>query len=205
VADGQDGLYILDCSEAVPVMLQLMSLARVAGGVKVAWEISDETDAIEYRLCRARPGEDMGPVIATVPADGRGRYEFIDTTAPTGWACRYTLSAVFRSGAIRHLGSRDLAAETPDVLSLAQNVPNPFNPRTTIAFTLPEPARVRLEVFDAQGKLVEILLDKSMSAGRHQAYWNGLDRAGQASPSGVYFYRLRTGWQVLTRQMILLK
>lgn len=84
------------------------------------------------------------------------------------------------------------------VLGLA--VPNPFNPGTTIGFTLPKETSVRLIVYDVKGRLVERLVDGVYSAGEHSVYW---DATGL--PSGTYFYRLETPTMSQARRMILLK
>jgi hypothetical protein len=84
--------------------------------------------------------------------------------------------------------------------------PNPFNPRTTIRFDLPEPARVDLEIYDAAGRVVRRLLrEESRKAGGHTAVWNGRDDAGRQVAAGVYFCRLRAGAFHQTRPMTLLK
>lgn len=95
--------------------------------------------------------------------------------------------------------------DEPDVFDLSANYPNPFNPRTTIAYTLPASSRVTLSVFDARGRLVRVLVDGERAAGRHEAVWTGRDAEGIASASGVYFYRLETELGVRTRRMVLLK
>ena len=102
-------------------------------------------------------------------------------------------------------------ARLPRKMVLGQNVPNPFNPTTTIHFALPPEVsreggrRVRLEVYNLRGALVRTLLDDLLPQGYHSVIWDGNNRLGRALPSGVYFYRLRAGNQVLTRKMILLK
>ncbi len=68
--------------------------------------------------------------------------------------------------------------------------PNPFNPITTIAFTLPQPATVQLDIFDLNGRLVTTIADGSFGVGRHQATWNGSTAKGEPVASGVYFCRL---------------
>lgn len=74
---------------------------------------------------------------------------------------------------------------------LYQNRPNPFNPRTTIRFTLPVDGRVSLDVYDAAGRRVAGLMnDELMTSGAHTAEWNGMDDAGHGVASGVYFVRL---------------
>ena len=88
---------------------------------------------------------------------------------------------------------------------LAQNVPNPFNPTTRIAFELPRSADVELQVFNVAGRRVRTLLDDHKSAGIHEVVWDGLDDRGVAMPSGTYFYRIRVDGNRLTRKMQLLK
>jgi hypothetical protein len=89
--------------------------------------------------------------------------------------------------------------------ALSQNLPNPFNPSTTIRFNLPENAVVRLTVYDATGALVRTLVDGRVNAGSHEVTWNGADANGRAVASGVYFYRLADGRSVVTRRMTLLR
>ena len=70
---------------------------------------------------------------------------------------------------------------------LDQNFPNPFNPVTTIAFTLRDAARVRLCVYDIAGRLVRVLEEGVFDAGRREVVWDGKDGAGGRVASGVYF------------------
>ncbi len=92
------------------------------------------------------------------------------------------------------------ASAVPTDFVLETNYPNPFNPSTTIAFSLPEDARVRLTVFDAIGRPVANLVDGHVAAGRHTV---DFDAAGL--PSGTYFYRIETPAGALVKQMSLLK
>jgi len=89
--------------------------------------------------------------------------------------------------------------------SLEQNHPNPFNPTTTIRFTLPERAQVSLAVFDVRGRRIATLVDREMPAGLSRVEWDGRDRRGTQVSSGVYFYRIVAGSHVETRKMVLLK
>ena len=89
---------------------------------------------------------------------------------------------------------------------LNQNLPNPFNPATTIEFTIPEAATARLEVFDAQGRLVRTLAVRSYVApARDRVVWDGVDDQGRAVASGLYYYKLTAGEYQATRKMLLLK
>ncbi|MCH8192918.1 MAG: T9SS type A sorting domain-containing protein, partial [Planctomycetes bacterium] len=83
---------------------------------------------------------------------------------------------------------------------LKSNYPNPFNPETTIEFSLPQSAEVTLVIYNILGEKVEILLNSQQSAGYHKVRWN----ASNVS-SGIYFYRLQAGIFVETRKMMLLK
>ncbi|MCK4548407.1 MAG: T9SS type A sorting domain-containing protein, partial [Candidatus Eisenbacteria sp.] len=88
---------------------------------------------------------------------------------------------------------------------LDQNIPNPFNPETTISFGLPEASRVDLSIYNIRGQRVRQLVDGWMPAGFHKAAWDGRDVNGQQVSSGVYFYRLTTPEDALTRRMTLIK
>ena len=89
---------------------------------------------------------------------------------------------------------------------LSRNFPNPFNPSTTIEYRVPSPgSRVRLSIYDLSGRPVRILVDAYRSGGEHVAVWRGLDDAGRAAGSGVYFYRLEVGDTKLERKMVMLK
>ena len=91
--------------------------------------------------------------------------------------------------------------EHPSQFHLAQNYPNPFNPATTIRFTVPREAPVRLTVFDASGRKVTVLTDRTYAPGIHEITWKAGDRA-----SGMYFYRLETEGRIVhTRTMMLVK
>jgi hypothetical protein len=99
------------------------------------------------------------------------------------------------------------ADETPVIRStaLSQNSPNPFNPTTRISFSVERGGRTTLRIFDIAGRLVATLLDQNLPAGSHSITWRGLDSRNRQVASGVYFYELRSGADVLTRSMVLLK
>ena len=90
--------------------------------------------------------------------------------------------------------------ELPKRFSLQRAYPNPFNPSTRIAFSLPEPAQVHLAVYDALGRKVEVLVDRSMPAGRHGVVFHA---AGLRS--GIYYYRMVAGPYARVHAITLLK
>lgn len=88
---------------------------------------------------------------------------------------------------------------------LAQNVPNPFNPSTTIRYTLPTSGEVSLIVYSQDGRLVRTLENGHRSAGDHRLVWDGRDQKGRSVASGVYIYKLEFGEREESRRMLLLK
>lgn len=91
------------------------------------------------------------------------------------------------------------------VLSLA-NHPNPFNPRTTVSYTVPSRGTVTVTIYDARGALVATLVDnEARDAGAYRADWDGRTGAGLNVPSGVYFARIQHNDAVRSRKMVLLR
>ncbi len=84
-------------------------------------------------------------------------------------------------------------------------LPNPFNPNTTIAYSLPEAGKVRLDIYNVKGQLVKTLVNTEHVAGFHSAVWNGKDMNNKTVASGVYFYRISSPHKTQTKKMLLLK
>ena len=97
------------------------------------------------------------------------------------------------------------ASETPNAYALLRNYPNPFNPKTTIRFDLPEAQDVKLVVYDITGRKIATLVDDAFDAGYHTVDWYGRDEQGVELASGVYFYRIKAGPLEWTERMVLLK
>jgi C1A family cysteine protease len=149
---------------------------------------------------------DLGSVVALRP---QMQLRFV----ATDYGLNSVVEAVIDDIEIRGYGSmtstadgEDLVAPArPRALVLEQNVPNPFNPETAIAFGLPRAAEVDLGIYNIRGQRVRQLVDGWMPAGFHTELWDGRDVNGQLVSSGVYFYRLSTPEEVLTRRMTLIK
>lgn len=90
--------------------------------------------------------------------------------------------------------------QIPKKLALSQNYPNPFNPSTIIKFSIPETSNVSLTVFNSMGQQVARLIDSRLVPGEYTATWNAA-----TAPSGLYFYQLRFGDRILSKQMLLIK
>ena len=105
------------------------------------------------------------------------------------------------------LAASGASASLPKAFSLSQNSPNPFNPSTTINYSVPDgsSSRVKLNVYDIRGMLVRSLVDAYLDAGTYSVQWNGTTDSGAPVSSGIYFYRLQTDNNSQTRKMVLLK
>ena len=88
----------------------------------------------------------------------------------------------------------------PERFSLGQNFPNPFNPSTTIKYSIPKNSLVRLKVYNILGEEVAILVNEEKPVGTYEVKFNATNL-----PSGVYFYRLQAGSFVETKKMIIIK
>ncbi len=121
----------------------------------------------------------------------------------------YYVTATDRSGNEGRPGETSAtpgSGETPRsyVLSIA-SYPNPFNPTTTIRYTLPAPGRVSISIHDVRGARVARLVDEEKPPGAYTVPWGGRDGEGRPVSSGVYFARIQHASGTMTYKMLLLK
>jgi len=91
------------------------------------------------------------------------------------------------------------------VNSLSFNYPNPFNPQTTISYSLSAQTHVRLNIYNLKGQLVRSLVDATEQKGNHQVVWNGTDDKNLAVGSGIYLYKLDAPGYTRVLKMMLMK
>ncbi len=110
------------------------------------------------------------------------------------------------TGPSTDLSVKDIVLITPEDYKLSQNFPNPFNPTTSIEYTLPIANQISITIYNIMGQEVANILPlQDKPAGTHRVTWNGLDRLGNKVASGTYFYTMRYGNFVKTKQMTLMK
>jgi hypothetical protein len=90
-------------------------------------------------------------------------------------------------------------------LILEQNAPNPFKPLTSIRYVLPRAQHARIDIYDARGRSVIVLLDEELPEGGGGVFWNGRDAAGRRAAPGTYFCRLATEDGTRVTRMVLLR
>lgn len=168
------------------------------------WNHSPEDlQALGYARINARliPGAEGGSSAST------RTYAFIDRTAVFGITYEYLLEAVDFQGGMAQYGPRKARPRNPLETALHSNYPNPFNPITTLRFSLKEKAKVSLVIYDAKGKVVRTLIrpDRALPPGKYRLIWDARDDRGFEAPSGQYFYRFTAPRYHKTRKMILVK
>jgi hypothetical protein len=192
----------LELNPTVPTPALTLGLTAepVSGGVQLRWVLGspgDESTALQlHSVALLRRAADEAPraLITLDGADARSSSSWTDVTALPQVAYRYWAVAQVNGipvaslevEAVRDAPGSAIAHQT----RLLPNVPNPFNPRTEIRFELARPGTVRLELFDAAGRLVRRVELPAQSTGRHTWTWRGEDDAGNPVGSGVYRVRL---------------
>ena len=106
--------------------------------------------------------------------------------------------------AFRHVRLKQNSETIPAAFALEGNYPNPFNPSTTVRFSIPSEGKVTLNVYNLRGQKVANLVDSELSAGMHQAIWQGKDNRGRSVASGIYFARLEHGKGKKVHKMVLM-
>jgi hypothetical protein len=96
-------------------------------------------------------------------------------------------------------------AELPMVTKLSGNYPNPFNPTTTIEFSLAQQQKVRIDIYNIKGEKVKTLVNSTLPADNHKVVWNGNDDNQRQVASGMYFYKMQTQGFSKTHKMLLIK
>ncbi len=134
-------------------------------------------------------------------------YTFIDRNAGFGMAYEYLLEAWDFNGGRVQYGPRVARPGNSLVTELESNYPNPFNPITTLRFSLKEKTKVSLIIYDGNGRVVRELVrpEKAMLPGKYRLIWDAKNEGGFEVPSGQYFYRFTAGRYVKTRKMVLVK
>jgi hypothetical protein len=145
----------------------------------------------------------LGAATATVQIRSTLGQPVIDRVA----ASQSIVQSGFWSGGFPIVNSvEDDGAVVSVPFALFQNAPNPFNPRTTIAFSVPASAQpVSLRIYDLRGRQVRALVDEVLAAGQHRVTWDGRDDRDRPLASGIYTYTLTRAGERLTRKMLLVR
>jgi len=95
--------------------------------------------------------------------------------------------------------------QIPSKVTLHNNFPNPFNPKTSFTYDLPQSGLVKINISNLSGSHVKTLINGNKDVGKHTIEWDSKDDQGNTVPAGIYFYTLTTNNYTKTNKMILLK
>jgi hypothetical protein len=189
---------------ALAIHLSGFTAVRAAQGARLTWQVNGAGAEDGFQIWRQEAGRDRVR-LTTAPVPAATAREFYDATAPAA-ATDYWLQAWTTTVSDTWYGPAHLAAiPIPTALALSQNHPNPFNPRTTLNYSLPVADRVKLVVYNVRGARVATLVDADQAAGEQTVEWAGTDDRGANVPSGLYFARLETAAGVRTVKVTLAK
>ena len=193
---------------AVPVELTLFSGYEFDGKVFLQWSTGSEINNYGFEIERSFDSKSDWKRIGFLPGHGTASesksYSFKDENINTG-KYFYRLKQIDYNGSFTYSNTVEINIDLPSTYSLEQNFPNPFNPATTIRFTIPKDGRVKLSIYNLLAEEVAVLLDEHLKAGFHQVEWNGIDKNNKMLSSGAYFYRLEAGDFVEVKKMMLMK
>ena len=181
---------------------------NTGGGNTLAWDDPVDADFEHFSVYRS-----TDPDFAPGPSDRVHTTTSTSWTDPEydGWPVHYKVTATDASGNESDPATTTTATSVPDVVipsrhALYQNVPNPFNPTTTIRYDVARGGGlVTLRIFDVSGRLVRTLVDAKESGGQKSVDWDGRNGGGAKVATGTYFYRLTAPGFTQTKKMVLLK
>ncbi len=182
----QDGIWrINDINSFFPSLIKIITEDSLYGGDdNINARATMDFDAAGNIVLMENSNEH----IFFISPPGAGETNSFTTTSPD----TFTINP---AASIEYLGN-----QTPNEYRLEYNYPNPFNPSTIISFSMPKNEFVTLEVFNALGQNVEILISKNLSPGSYQVEFDG-----SGLTSGTYFYRLKAGNFIKVKKMVLAK
>jgi predicted lipoprotein with Yx(FWY)xxD motif len=193
-------------NQPIATLLQRYSSSASDQGITVTWTLADIDAGAEFFILRAAQGARDFKELSTVGLAREGlAFEFVDRDAEPGTT--YTYRVDIRMGNERRTLFETGPVEVPAVpMTLYQNHPNPFNPSTVISYYVAVAAPITLDIYDSSGKLIVRLIDsEEQPKGANSVEWSGVDGQGWPVTSGVYYYRLTTGKQTISRKMVLLR
>ncbi len=198
--------------ETNPVELSNFTISSVAGRIVIEWTTQTETENLGFLVFRSTsptgPKERMTKDIiqGALNAETRNDYRWEQPVEEEGVIYYFWIADVATDGSMRFYGPKRVqTVGAPKAYTLQQNYPNPFNPNTTITYSLKEPGRVELRIYNLVGQVVRELVNAEQFAGEYSVEWNGFDNNGFRAPSGLYFYAIQVNGFREIRKMALTK
>jgi hypothetical protein len=196
-----------DWAIQLPVELTAFSASVINKAVELNWETATEVNNYGFEIERSQMSnvknemwEKIGFVVGHGNSNSTKKYLFVDNSIFPG-SYKYRLKQIDTHGSFEYSKIIEVQyAITPTETSLVQNDPNPFNPSTSIQYSIINRQFVSLKIYDALGTEIETLVNEEKNVGTYDVIWNANN-----IPSGNYYYRLQAGNFVETKKMLLLK
>ena len=200
------GWYIddvrLEGIESVPVELISFKLNSNDGNLKLDWSTATETNNKGFEIERSADNSSFTK-ISFIEGSGTStethEYSYTDKPFNPG-KYYYRLKQIDFDGSFMYSKVIEVEYGIPLKYNLSQNYPNPFNPTTKISYSIPKAGHVSLKVFDILGKEVATLVNEQKQVGIYEVIFNGSNY-----PSGIYFYKIKSGSFTQIKKIILLK
>ncbi|MDP8233078.1 MAG: lamin tail domain-containing protein [Candidatus Zophobacter franzmannii] len=204
---------------SLPVEFSYMTAEVLTNNsIGISWKTESESDLSYFLIHRGITEEysNAMTIQSTIPASNQATgnlYQFIDTEVYSGAEYWYWVESVDNAGTTELYGPSYIkfgnGDEEPEVNVIVTGLdsiyPNPFNPSTTIKFSLKGSDKVTVSVFNLKGQEVRTLVDCFFGEGTHSVVWDGNDLSGAECSSGIYFIRVILGEITESRKAILMK
>ena len=174
-------------------------------------DVATDDAYANYQVIHNANEEDMQIALAGSNAklEGEGNVFWIRFQPQGDGPFRFVLTPVTLNGTPFENGEivveREVISKLPLEFALHPNMPNPFNPQTTIRYDLPEASHVSLAIYNVMGQLVNVLVSERQDAGFYEAVWDGKDALGRSVGSGLYLMHMQAGDFRHTQKMLMLK
>ena len=199
----QTGTYVFTARVIAPNLAENSFFFTLDGGEQKIWDIPETTDTWVWVGLSARGnGSPDDPEIDTLRVHlepGEHILEIVGREKGTRLD-----KIIIQHGQGNVLGVNDNNSGIPQSFQL-RNYPNPFNPSTTIEYSLSRPSSVQINIYNQAGQLIRLLKNEPTQAGEHSILWNGKDDRGDSVVSGVYIYQLKTVEKTFSKKMLLLQ
>ncbi|HOM65115.1 MAG TPA: DUF4623 domain-containing protein [Ignavibacteriales bacterium] len=187
-----NGIGAYDCMAApLPVELVAGSFIgySITDGIKLEWITKSEINNNRFEIERYDAGNwgKIAEVEGCGTSEIGNRYEYIDRETKRLRIVRYRLKQVDNDGKYEYVGDIEVKRKEETNYVLEQNYPNPFNPSTKIRYYLPEDGNIKLEIYNINGQLVNILYNGYKTKGEYITEFNA-----ENLPAGIYLCRLVT-------------
>uniref|UniRef100_A0A7V2ZKR4 T9SS type A sorting domain-containing protein n=1 Tax=Ignavibacterium album TaxID=591197 RepID=A0A7V2ZKR4_9BACT len=191
----------------IPVELTSFTAKAIKNDVELNWTTATETNNKGFEVQRSQKSKVKNQNWNTIAfVDGKGtsteinHYSFVDNNLESG-EYSYRLRQIDFDGSFTFSNEIEVNVEAPKIFSLEQNYPNPFNPGTMISWQSPVGGWQTIKLYDLLGREIETIVEGYYEAGSHSTLYS----VNSTLPSGVYFYQLRAGDYIETKNMILLR